>query len=445
MSSPDQPAPNGSKYLFTKEDISNLLFDYNMEHVISPNTPKLVKIWDETLRDGEQTPGIFLTENEKLQIAKKLDEIGVAKIAAGFPAVSPIELNSVKQLQAEGMFNATILGVARPRVADIDACLKCGLNEIVLFMPTSAFMMKILHETPESELEHIQNAFDYVKMHGLKFNWVSEDGSRTQPEHLLKVSQLAIDYGAECIVLGDTVGILQPKSVSYIFRMLKEKLRWEHHSTTMGIHTHNDYGLAVANTIAAVLEGAEYAHVCVNGYGERAGNAALEEVALNLDHLGIQSGIELKKLTELSTLVEKIFALPLSAHKPIVGANAFAHESGLHINGILAHPISYEPINPTKVGQRRRFYLGKFSGSGAIVNALQTKLQLSDINLPKEIIANILSDVKQAHEDVSKDEIHKLFDQTKNLMEKIRAGITDEQFFAIVAKHASSFLKNNIS
>ncbi len=139
---------------------------------------------------------------------------------------------------------------------------------------------------------------------------------------------------------------------------------------------------------------ATFAHVCVNGYGERGGNAAFEEVVMNLEQMGIKTGIQLNRLLELSQKVEEIFAFPLSADKPIVGANAFSHESGLHINAIVSHPISYEPINPAIVGQQRRFYLGKFSGSSAILDAMQTKLKMNDIDLPDEIIKKIVQDVK---------------------------------------------------
>jgi 2-isopropylmalate synthase len=439
-------AGHNSKYLFSKEEINDLLFNYNaVAPLKSKGCPARVEIWDETLRDGEQTPGVYLTLEEKMTIARKLDELGTAKIAAGFPAVSNNELNTVKTLKNMGNITAHILGIARPRPTDIDACLQCDLEEIVLFMPTSALMMKILKETPESELHQIQEAFDYAKSHGLKYNWVSEDGSRAQPEHLLKISQLAIDNNALSIVLGDTVGVLQPGSTAYLFRMFHEKLNFAHRQTALGIHTHNDFGMAVANTVTAILEGASLAHVCVNGYGERAGNAAFEEVVMNLEQLGIPTGIKTEKLLELSELVEKIFALPLGVHKPIVGANAFSHESGLHINGILSHPISYEPINPSRVGQKRRFFLGKFSGSASIVNALQTKIKLSDLNVPKEIIQRILSEVKTSHEAISKQEIQELFAQTKRLMEKIRVGITDEQFFEIVNKYARDYIKSDQS
>jgi isopropylmalate/homocitrate/citramalate synthase len=433
---------NKTKYQFSKHELATLLHDYNKDLGALPkDIPKKVTIWDETLRDGEQTPGVFLTLEEKIKIARALDEIGTGKIAVGFPAISQGELDIVRAINHEG-FKSTILGVARPIITDIDKCLQCDLDEIVLVMPMSDLHLKILHHTRESQIEMIQTAMDYTKDHKLRFNWVCEDGTRTNPDHLIRISQLAVDNQAESVILGDTVGILQPETTIYLINKLKQDIRWKHSHTQLGIHTHNDFGQAVANTLVAVYHGATLPHVCVNGYGERAGNAAFEEVVANLEGMGIKTGIKVEKLTELSKVVEKIFSLPLSAHKPIVGSNAFSHESGLHINALLAHPATYEPINPKLVGQKRRIYLGKFSGSSAIVNALRTKLKLSDIDLPREVIQKILQDVKTLQEESSKEEKHRYFLQAKELSEKLRPGITDTEFFRIANKHAKEYLKN---
>lgn len=432
-----------SRYRFSKEELKNLLYDYNqLPHVLPENRPKSVKIWDETLRDGEQTPGVFLTLEEKQNIAQFMDEIGVAKIAVGFPAVSQQELEIVKSINSLGMSHAQVLGIARPKNSDIEACLKADLEEIVLFMPVSDLHLKIMKISHDEQIRIIDEAFDFAKSHGLRVNWVFEDGSRAHPDHLLRIGQLVLDHHALSMILGDTVGILQPESTIYLVNMLQSKLKWNSIPTELGIHTHNDFGQAVANTCAAVYHGATLPHVCVNGYGERAGNAAFEEVVMNLEGMGIETGIKLEKLTELSQLVEKTFALPLSAHKPIVGSNAFSHESGLHINALLAHPATYEPINPAWVGQKRRLYLGKFSGSSAIVNALETKLKLSDLQIPREVIQKIVQDVKNLQQKSSKEEKIKLFVQTKQLVEKMRAGISDTEFFQIAKKHAAKYLKN---
>lgn len=441
-------------YQFSREELQSLLHNYNQDAgTILPPRPKNVSIWDETLRDGEQTPGVSLTIEEKEKIAMKLDSIGTAKIAAGFPAVSENECNIVKRLNKLGLSKTTILGIARPKESDIDACLKADLQEIVLFMPISHLMMKILRETPETEIEKMTRAFEYAKKHGLRYNWVSEDGSRAEPTHLLNTFQTAIDNHAECVILGDTVGILQPETTGYLFEKFKSELKWgpknktydsQDRYTNLGIHCHNDLGQATANTVAAVLHGATFPQVCVNGYGERSGNAAFEEVVVNLELLGIHTGIQIDHIMELSKLVENTFLFPLNAHKAIVGLNSFSHESGLHINAIISHPISYEPYNPALVGQQRRFYLGKFSGSSAIVDALEKKLKLANIILSPEIIQKILKDVKATHENASKIEIQELYMQIKTLIQRVQSGITDKQFFEIVRKDAGDLISDEL-
>ncbi len=428
-------------YRIPKEELKELLFDYNKQIGALPSQlPQKVSIWDETLRDGEQTPGVFLNIKEKIEIAKALDEIGTSIIAAGFPAISYYQYQVVKEIKNIGLNHATILGIARPRESDINECLKCDLNEIVLFMPISDLQLKILKISHSEQIEIIQNAFDYSKEHGIKYHWVSEDGTRAYPNHLMKIANLSIKNQAKSMILGDTVGVLQPETTIYLIEKIKKELNWPFKNTELGIHAHNDFGQAVANTLAAVYHGATIPHVCVNGYGERAGNAAFEEVVVNLEGMGIKTGINLEKLTELSRIVEEKFILPLHVHKPIVGNNAFSHESGLHINAMLSHPAAYEPINPKWVGQKRRIYLGHLSGSGAVLNAIKTKLKLNDIDIPINIIKLIVNDIKQLQIDSSKDEKRKLFIQTKNLVEKIRTGISDKEFLVIVNKHAKKFL-----
>ncbi|MHA1341932.1 MAG: LeuA family protein [Promethearchaeota archaeon] len=421
------------KYRFSTEEAKNLLYDYNLvEGIYSSDKPDKVEIWDETLRDGEQSPSVYLTKEEKIKIAKGLDEIGVSIIAGGFPAISSNELDTVKALVNERLSHSTVLGIARPRISDIDACIKADLSEIVLFMPISDLMMKILKITPAEEYSLIGKMIDYAIDHGLGVNWVSEDSSRANPIHLVKIFNTAIEHKAKRIVITDTVGVLNPLSMRYLVNMVKEKVLKKHPKVGLGVHTHNDFGLAVANTIEAVFLGAKYPHTCVNGYGERAGNAAFEEVVMNLERGGIKTGIKLEKLYELSKMVEEIFCLPLSPHKPVVGDFSFSHESGLHVNAILSHPLSYEPINPKIVGRTRKFFLGKHSGSGAIINALTEKLKLMDMDFPKEIIRQIVQKVKERQEKAPKDTLKKIFREIKQDLAKITSGVTDKEFYEIV-------------
>jgi len=428
-------------YKFTKEELEELLVDYNKIVLKDFDLPSKVCIWDETLRDGEQSPSVYLTLNEKIHLAKLLDEIGVKIIAVGYPAVSESEKNIVKTIVNEDCKNASIVGIARPKKEDIDACIDADLKEIVVFMPISPIFMKTLKLTESEELDQIKNAIYYAKENGFKVNWVSEDGTRAEFDHIKNVFQTAIEAGAERIVLGDTVGILTPASTSYLIRRIKaEVIEPLHKEVLMGIHTHNDFGLAVANTITGVFEGCKYPHTCINGYGERAGNAALEEVATILERMGIHTGINLTKLPELSKICEEYFCKPLSQYKPIVGEYAFSHESGLHIAAILAHPLTYEPINPHMVGRRRTFYLGKFSGSQSILHALKQKIKVLDLDIPDEIIKKIVLEVKKKHEETSKEDLKKSFHIIKQELKKITKGVGDKEFFEIVNKYAQPYV-----
>ena len=430
-------------YKFTKEELKELLIDYNKVALKEQklDLPSKVCIWDETLRDGEQSPTVYLTLEEKIHLAKLMDEIGVKLIAVGFPAVSKTEKKIVKAIVNENCKNATILGIARPKKEDINACIDVDLKEIVIFMPISPIFRKTLKQTPEQQLEMIEEAIHYAKDNGFKVNWVSEDGTRCDFNHLINVFKTAIAAGAERIVLGDTVGVLTPLSTSYLIKRIKnDVIKPQKKEIPMGIHTHNDFGLAVANTITGVFEGCTYPHTCINGYGERAGNAALEEVATNLERIGIKTGIDLTKLPELSEICEKYFCQPLALNKAIVGEHAFSHESGLHIAAILAHPLTYEPINPHIVGRRRKFYLGKFSGSKSILNALQQKIKVLDLDIPEEIIKRIVLEVKKKHEETSKKELRKSFKIIKQELEKVTKGVGDKEFFEIVNKYAQPYV-----
>ncbi len=433
-------------YKFTKEELEHLLVDYNKIALEEQNLdiPSEVCIWDETLRDGEQSPTVYLTLDEKIHLAKLMDEIGVKLIAVGFPAVSKTEKKIVKTLVSENLERSTILGIARPKKEDIDACIEADLKEIVIFMPISPIFRKTLKQKPEEQLEMITEAIHYATDNGFKVNWVSEDGTRCDFTHLKNVFQAAIEAGSERIVLGDTVGVLTPYSTSHLYKRIKKEIIDPlKKKIPMGIHTHNDFGLAVANTITGVIEGCTYPHTCINGYGERAGNAALEEVVTILERLRINTGIDLKRLPELSEVCEKYFNQPLALNKPIVGEYAFSHESGLHIAAILAHPLTYEPINPQMVGRRRKFYLGKFSGSKSILHAIQKKIKVLDLDIPDAIIKQIVSEVKKTHEETSKKELRKSFNLIKQELKKISKGVGDKEFFEIVNKYAQPYVPDD--
>lgn len=431
-------------YKFSKEELEDLLIDYNKIALKNFELPEKVCIWDETLRDGEQTPTVFLTLDEKIHLAKLMDEIGVKIIAVGFPAVSESEIKIVKAIVNEDCKKASIVGIARPKKSDIDACIDADLEEIVVFMPISPIFLKTLKQTEEDQLKKINTAITYAKDNGFRVNWVAEDGTRSEFSHLKNVFKTAIKAGAERVVIGDTVGILTPYSTTYLIKRIREEIiKPLKQKVPIGIHTHNDFGLAVANTITGVFEGCQYPHTCINGYGERAGNAALEEVVTILERMGINTEIDMTKLPELSEVCEKYFCQPLARNKPIVGDYAFAHESGLHIAAILAHPLTYEPINPKMVGRRRKFYLGKFSGTKSIIHSLQEKLNILDLDIPEEIIKKIVSEVKKKHESMSKEELRDSFQKIKAELKKITRSVGDKEFFEIVNKYAQPYVPDD--
>ncbi|MDD1777511.1 MAG: homoaconitate hydratase [Candidatus Helarchaeota archaeon] len=408
----------------------DLLFDYNaLNSIRPPNLPSKIYIWDETLRDGEQTPGVSLALNEKLDIAKLLDEIGVDVIAVGYPAVSDDEKQSTRALAKEGFKHSRVAAPARAVKMDIDACLQCDVPEIPIFYPVSDLALQlVLQKSKEEAIEDITSSIQYAKDHGVITDFVLMDATRTAFEPLKTFCKVAIEAGADKIVVADTVGCMGPASVRYYIRTLKEYLD-QLGGVPLSIHCHNDLGLAHANTLVAIEEGANYPHVCVNGYGERAGNTPLEELVTSLQFLyGIKT-VSLDKLYELANLVEAYFGLPLSTHKAVVGVNSFSHESGLHIHAILSGgPIAIEPYSPKMVGRERKFYMGKFSGRSTIKYILKiARIQAND-----QEIYEILQRIKSRPGMLTKEESLQTMQAIKDKITKAYSGMNPLEFWKIV-------------
>lgn len=373
-----------------KNNQKELLYDYNSLKINNfPSIPEKIFIWDETLRDGEQTPGVNLTFNQKLDIAKLLDEIGVSVIAIGFPAVSESEKTIVKNLAQEN-FQAKLAAPARAIIKDIDDSLQCDINEIPIFFPTSKLALKkVLKKNLNESLKKVSDAIEYAVDHGVITDFVAMDASRTEMNILLKFFHAAINSGADKLIFADTVGIMRPLAMFNLIKSLREDTILE--NSTISIHAHNDFGLALSNTLTAIEMGANFPHVCVNGYGERSGNTSLEEIVLALELLYNKKTLKKEKIYELSKLVEEYFALPLSVHHPITGFNSFCHESGLHVDAILSGgPETIEPFDPKIIGRERHFYMGKFSGKKNI----EWILNKLGIQATPEQISEILFQVK---------------------------------------------------
>ncbi len=326
-----------------------------------------LKILDTTLRDGEQTPGVALAPEQKLEIARALDDLGVDIIEAGSAITSDGERLAMKMITKAGL-KAEICSFVRAVKADIDAALACNVDSIHLVVPTSDIHLKYKLKRTRGEVK--KTALDvarYALDNGLIVEFSSEDASRTDPAFLHDILSAAARIGVQRVCACDTVGVLTPEKSRELYSGLAKMLK-----VPVAAHCHNDFGMATANTVAAVLGGAREIHATVNGLGERGGNAALEEVALALFKFhNIKTKIKLNKLYEVSNLVERVTGMPVSPTKPVVGENAFAHGAGIHTHGVLVHPSTYEPISPKMVGQHRKLVFGKLSGSHAIESELK--------------------------------------------------------------------------
>ena len=323
--------------------------------------PLHIEICDVTLRDGEQTPGVSFSCKEKVDIASKLDEIGIDVIEAGFPAVSANEKQCVKTIANLGL-DARICGFSRAREGDIQAAIDCDVDMVSIFIPTSELHVRVKFRKPRQEvLEDSLSMIDFARDHGVQVRFAAEDASRTDLPFLREVYQRAVDHGAILLSFADTVGCLIPSEMYRIMTDLVASV-----DRPFCAHCHNDMGCAVANTIAAAEAGAFQLHTTINGIGERAGNAALDEL---LVALRMKKGIDrydLSHLSGLSRMVESYSGITLPRNKPVTGELAFSHESGIHIAAILDDPATYEYFPPDLVGGERHFILGKHTGKKAL-------------------------------------------------------------------------------
>lgn len=321
-----------------------------------------VRIFDTTLRDGEQTPGVTVTPEQKLQVAIKLDELGIDAIEAGFPIVSHGEMRAISLIAKQGL-RAEICGLARTIEADIDAALKCGLGYVHTFIATSDIHMQYkLKMTREQVLTKAVNSVEYAKKHGLQVEFSAEDATRSDKTFLLNVFNAVKDAGADRLDIPDTVGYATPQHVADLVKEVRDSTR-----LPVSVHCHDDFGLAVANSIAGINAGAACAHVTINGLGERAGNASLEEFVMALQCLYHKKhGIKTELLYETSKFVSNTMGIMVQPNKAIIGENAFGHESGIHTHGILNNPLTYEPISPELVGRKRWLQAGKHAGAHGI-------------------------------------------------------------------------------
>ena len=350
---------------------------------------RVVEVFDTTLRDGEQTPGISFTNEQKRTIARQLDKLGVDIIEAGTPINSKEEKDIVRLICNEGL-SAKICGLARVLTQDIDACIDCGVDMIHIFVPSSQIQREHTMKLSEEEVKERTYAMTkYVKEHGFLCMFSAMDATRTRKEYLIDLLKTAEEAGADILNVPDTVGVSEPFA---IFELVTEI----HQAVTapISIHCHNDFGLAVANSLAAVKAGASQVQVSVNGLGERAGNAELVETVMSLNSIyGLKTNIKTVYLFETAKLIERFSGVQIPITKPIVGENAFSHESGIHAHGVIEKSETFEPgiMTPEMVGHRRRIVLGKHTGR----HSIEKKLSEIGMTPPKEQLEEILERVKE--------------------------------------------------
>jgi 2-isopropylmalate synthase len=339
----------------------------------------VVRIFDTTLRDGEQSPGFSMNTDEKIRMARQLAKLGVDTIEAGFPISSRGDLEAVQAVARE-VRDVPIAALARAKKSDIDAAVEAltpaAASRLHIFLATSDLHLQVkLHMTREQALEGIGSMIRYGRQHVAEVEFSAEDAGRTEIGYLCQVCKTAVDAGATILNLPDTVGYAVPEEYGEMFRRVREFLG-DQQGITLSAHCHDDLGLAVANSLAAVRAGVRQIECTVNGIGERAGNAALEEIAVALavrkDSFGVTTNIKLDQLFPASRLLTEVTGAVVAPNKAVVGANAFAHEAGIHQDGIIKNPLTYEIISPETVGvPSRSLVMGKHSGRNALRSNLR--------------------------------------------------------------------------
>jgi len=323
-----------------------------------------VIIDDTTLRDGEQTAGVVFSRAEKTAIARMLDSIGVQEIECGIPAMGADERAGIKALVDLGL-NARLITWNRALVPEIEASIACGVQAVDISLSVSEQM--IVHKLRKDRIavkEQLKVALGFAKSKNLYVSVGGEDSSRADMTFLVELLEITRSLGGDRFRFCDTLGIMDPFAMYERIAFLRQAVP----EVEIEVHTHNDLGMATANAIAGIKAGAKFVNTTINGLGERAGNAALEEVVMGLKHAcGIETGIDTHRFREMSLFVAKASQRPLSVSKPVVGERVFAHESGLHADGVIKDPHNYEGFDPAEVGLTRSIVVGKHSGTGGLI------------------------------------------------------------------------------
>ncbi|MEF8828600.1 MAG: alpha-isopropylmalate synthase regulatory domain-containing protein, partial [Haloarcula sp.] len=343
-----------------------------------------VQFLDTTLRDGEQAPGVSLTPDDKADIARSLDAARIDVIEAGSACTGPGERETISRVAGLDL-DGTVTSFCRGIRNDIDLALECGVDGINLVVPASD--KHVEQKVGTSKAENVDNTVELVEYatdHGLWVEVIGEDGSRADLDYLEELLGAAVEAGADRVCWADTVGHATPDRALECVSRLSDL-------GPVSTHTHDDLGLAVTNALVSIAAGADLVHGTINGIGERAGNVALEEVAIALDHgYGVES-MDLTEVYDLAQLIANRTGIPLAPNKAVVGENAFTHESGIHTDGTLKDDSMYEPYPPEKVGRERRLALGKHAGRAGVEAALDEH----DVDVTDDQLSEIVSRVKE--------------------------------------------------
>ncbi len=365
-----------------------------------PLTSKKIEVYDNTLREGEQAPGVVFSPNDKLALARELDAFGTHWANVGFPAASKQERDAVELIAKAGL-RMKIAALSRISDSDIDATVDSGVQMVSLFLGGSDVHLNDKLKIDEATaLARIEAGVSRVRERGAQAAFTIEDGSRTPMDRLLRMFRCAADAGADYLILADTVGILTPISTGRIVAKLVNEL-----PKPIGLHFHDDLGLALANTVAGLHAGAQMAHTTMTGPGERSGNVCLAELAVVLQlKYGTDLGLRLELIEQLAQRVYRMSGTTPPPHKAVTGKWCFTHESGIHVAGMLAHPETYQPYAPSIIGREHHVVFGKHSGVAALRYAAdEIGLRSSEVSLKR------------------------VLDRVKTGAESQRHGITDDQ------------------
>jgi isopropylmalate/homocitrate/citramalate synthase len=420
------------KTIFKKLEAQGLIANYNrLRKNLPPKLPDRVFIWDETFREGIKAPTVYLTYVEQVRLAKLMDEAGVSVINVGFPALSEEEKRTVKRIVNESFTNSKLTASAEATKNSVNACLECGIKEVTIETPINGLNLQYkLKMTKEQQLQRIQETIEYAKKHGTTINFTLMDGTRTPLEDILEVFEVATNAGASRLAIADSVGFIRPLSMRYLVAHIREGLpEAVKKKAALAIHCHNDFGLASANTLAAMEEGVSYLHTCIAGFGERAGIAPFEEVVTAAELLyNMDTGLDMGKIYRIAQSAEKAFAMPIQFHKPIIGENIFTHEVEEEVEEMMQQPLVFEPFPPEIVGRETMIFIGRNTGQTLI----QKLLENAGVRASPRQMDELFRRIKGPQESLDKGEAQMTYYQVKKLMKDLLKGYTMDEFWRLV-------------